>query len=303
MRAFSYALVFCAFLSIMAVAQTKNPAAAPPKRPATSAERIIPPIKCVDHDTATACKSFRQLVDARDDRLIRAVWGEQGHNNRHISYVCLRPQADAFNVIEFDIPDPKAYLQPYTLNEDMAKSADDPHPTSPTMREIAERSKKLMEDSMFEDFSDPPAVSQYTKDQWFQDHSKDFVYALGLIADFRYQDGLDKSPALESGEWSMLASSKGTVQHEPPAWFTGAYSWIEKFNRQHDDVSARDDEPERAHISADPASIYIHYKFENPAQDMVDYTMQINRLTGRFVENFKFPDSNEEASGTCMIFK
>jgi len=287
----------------MAVAQSKSPAAATPKQPTASVTRTIPAIKCVDHDSVAACKSLKQLVDARDERLLREIWGGPGHNKRHISYVCLRPRVDAFNVIGFDIPEPKEYQQPYTLNEQMAKAPDGPVHTIPTEREMAEREKKLMEDSVFADFSDPPAVSRYTKDQWFQDHSKDFVYVVGLITDLRYQDGLDEGPALEMGEWSMLANNKGDIQHDPPVWFTGAYAWIERFNREHNNMSARDDEPEKAHISLDPFSIHIHYKFENPAGDLVDYTMQINRLTGRFVEDFRYPHDSDEVSGTCMIFK
>jgi len=108
---------------------------------------------------------------------------------------------------------------------------------------------------------------------------------------------------MESGEWSVLASNKGGVKNDPPTWFIGSYAWIERFNREHDNISGKDDEPERAHISVDPSSIHIHDKFENPSGEIVDYTIQIHRLTGRFVEYFKHPDGNDEASGTCMIFR
>lgn len=297
-------ILFFAIFSAAAAGQSNGPATASPKRTVAGAARTIPAIKCVDHETAAACKSFKQLVDARDKRLLEAVWGEQGHNNKHASYVCFRPQEDAFNVIEFDVPEAKEYTpSQWTLNEEVARYDDDSVPTRTEMGPMMERSKEAAEMGEFLDSSDPQGVSQYTKDQWFQDHSKDFVYAPGLIADLRYQNGLDKGPVLENGEWSMLASNRGAIQHDPPAWFTGAYAWIERFNSQHGNVSAKDDEPEHAHITVDPSSIYIHYKFENPSQDLVGYKMQINRLTGRFVEYFTFPDGNDEASGTCTIFR
>ncbi|MGD0631581.1 MAG: hypothetical protein ABR987_19800, partial [Terracidiphilus sp.] len=109
----SYAVVFCASLTIIASAQIKGPSTAPSIRPPANAVRTIPAIKCVDHDTATACKSFKQLVDARDERLLSAVWGQPGQNNRHTSYVCLRKQDDAFSVIDFDIPELKEFREPY----------------------------------------------------------------------------------------------------------------------------------------------------------------------------------------------
>lgn len=316
MRTLSHAVLFCAFLSTTAVAQTNNRAAAPPQKPA-GATRNIPAIKCTDHSAAASCKSFNQLVGARDEQLLRDVLGAPGVNKRHISYVCLRPHDDAFNVIDYYIPEPKEYRLFWDLNEEIAKfdkeiaeyADDSPHAnralrqTAEGLRENAERTRKLEEDEEFSDLSDPPAVSRYTKDQWFQDHGRDFVYTVGFITVSRYQAGLNKGPAIETGEWRMRPSDRGGAQNDPQTWFTGAYAWIEGFNRQHGNVSARDDEPQTAHISLDPSSIYIHYKFENPAGDMVDYTMQMNRLTGRFVEDFKFPYSSDEASGTCVVFK
>jgi hypothetical protein len=302
-RTLGLAFLLFAIFSVTATGQSKSPATASHKKPAESAARTILPIKCVDHDTAAACKSFKELVDAHEERLLQAILGGKNHTDRHISYVCFRPQSDAFSVIDFDIPDPKKYRPPSTINEDLARFADDSHPTNRLFRESEERTKKLIENSIFMDFSDPPAVSQYTKDQWFQDHSKDFVYSLGFVADSLYQDGLYKGVLIEQGEWYMLAGNKGGIQHDPPNWFIGAYAWIERFNRQHGDASAKDDDPEHGHMSIEPSSIHIHYKFKNISGDMVDYTLQIHRLTGRFVEYFKYPDGNDEASGTCMIFR
>jgi len=306
LRTLGYGIVFFALLSVVAVGQTKGPAGASQKRPTPDAATTVPAIKCVDHDTAAACKSFKELVDVHDERLLRAIRGDEGHKHRHVAYVCFRPQSDAFGVIEFDIPQPKDYRQPYTLNEEMARSAaDDSLPTNRMMRDSAERDKKLLEDTEFGDFSNPPAISQYTKEEWFRDHSKDLVYGLGFVADSLYQDGLYKGIVMDQGEWSTLGGNKGGMQHDSPTWFIGSYAWIERFNLQHGDVSARDDDREHGHISVDPSSIHVHYTFENPSRSIVDYKLQINRLTGRFVEFFGFPDGNgnDKVAGTCMIFK
>ena len=185
----------------------------------------------------------------------------------------------------------------------MAKFSDDSLPTNRKMREMGEREKQLMEDQEFEDFSDPPAVSQFTKDEWYKDHNKEFVYSPGLVDDFRYQDGINVGPVADWGEWAMPAASKDGRQKDPPTWFTGGYAWIERFNRQHDNVSAKDNDSDHGHISVDLSSINIHYGFKNASGDMTDYTMRVNRTTGRFVEDFTSPIVSDHTSGTCMIFK
>jgi hypothetical protein len=301
MRTLSHAVLFCTFLSATAVAQTNNRAAALPQKPADTA-RNVPAIKCVDRDTAAACKSLKELVDARDKGLLAQVLGTP-EVRRHISYVCLRPNADFFSVVNFTIPEPRVYGRKLDTDEEIARYADDSVSTNASMREMMERSRKAEENAEFMDFSDPPAVSQYTKDKWYQDHSKELVYSPGLVLDFTYQDGINMGPVEDWGEWSMAASSRNGEQSDPPTWFLGGYAWIERFNSQHGDQSAKDDDPEHGHISVDMSSIRVHYKYGNPSGDMVDYTMQINRLTGRFVESFKYSNSSDRDSGTCMIFK
>ena len=148
-----------------------------------------------------------------------------------------------------------------------------------------------------------PAVSQYTKDEWYRDHGKEFVYSFGNIFDFRYQDGMNMGPVEDWGEWTMLASNKDGKQKDPPTWFLGGYAWIEKFNREHGNQSAQDDDPEHGHISVDTTTVYVHYRYENGSNEMTDYTMHINRLTGRFVERFESPAVNDQRTGTCLVFK
>ena len=148
-------IVFFACLSFTAVAQTNGAAPTPPKKQASNTTRTIPAIKCVDHDTVTACKSFKELVDARDERILREVLGDPGTANRHVSYVCLRPKSDTFSVIEFDIPELKEYRPFSTINQDLVRYADDSNPTNRSFRENLQRTKKLIEDSILSDFSDP----------------------------------------------------------------------------------------------------------------------------------------------------
>lgn len=109
--------------------------------------------------------------------------------------------------------------------------------------------------SEFIDFSDPPAISRYTKDKWYQDHGKEFIYSPDLVGDFRYQDGINMGRVEDGGEWIMLPSSKEGNQNDPSTWFLGWYAWIEEFNSQHGYESAKDDDPEHGHISVDLSSI------------------------------------------------
>lgn len=303
LRTLSYTVVFCASLSIMAAAQTKGLSAAPSKQPTANAVRTIPAVKCVDHDTLAACKSFKELIDVRDKGLLAQVLGTLNEDQRHTAYVCFRPNADTFSIVEFSIPRLKSYHPQLFTQDDFARYADDTHPTNALMRASMEQQKKMEENSVFMDFSDPPAVSQYTKDKWYQNHSKEFLYSPNIVSDWRYQDGIDMGPVMDMGEWRIFASSKNGKQNDPPSWFLGGYAWIERYNGQHGDELIRDEDPKHGHINVDMSSIQIHYKFENPAGDMVDYTMRIHRLTGRFVESFTGPYGTNSESGTCMIYR
>ena len=306
MRTLGSTILFFAIVTVTVAGQTKSPATTLSKKPVATATRAIPAIKCVNKDTAAACKSFKELIDARDKGLLAQVLSTSIFR-LHTSYVCLRPNDDFFSVVNVTIPEPKSYFNTMIETDRLlAVFAGDSLPTNASVRatleESNENSKKNDEKQEFMDFSDPPAVSQYTKDKWYQDHSKEFVYSPGFVADYIYQNGIMGSID-DWGEWSMLASSKNGKQNDPPTWFLGGYAWIERYNSQHADESIKDDDPKHGHISVDTSSIYIHYKYENQAGDMVDYTMLINRLTGRFVESFNNPYGSDRDSGTCMIFK
>ena len=309
MRGLSCAVLFCTLISTAAMAQTNGSATGSPRKPATGGAKAIPTIRCGNPNTATACKSFKQLVDARDQGLLAQILGTPGFR-RHTSFVCLRPNVDFFSIVAVNILGPEAY-GPSLIEIDEKFAHDiDSIPTNASTREIIEQSnrdseelKKSAENQEFMDYSNPPAISKSTKDKWFEDHRKGLLYSPGLVEVYRYQDGINFGPVEDWGEWSMLASSKDGKQKDPPTWFTGGYAWIERFNNQHGNQSEKDDDPKHGHILVDTSSIQVHYKYENGAGDTVDYTMRINRLTGRFVESMSSPGSTNHVSGTCMIFK
>lgn len=292
-----------------ATGQTSGPTAGSPRRFAWGGAKAIPAIECNNPDTAEACKSFKELVDARDQGLLAQVMGTPEFR-RHTSFVCLRPNADFFSIVDLEIPEPTAYdSSMFNMNEKFAHDIDS-IPKNASTREALEESKKSIEESKsydeiqeFMDFSNPPAVSKYTKDRWYEDHIKEFVYSRGIVEVFRYQDGINFGPVEDWGEWSMLASSKDGKQKDPTTWFTGGYAWIERYNNQHGNRSAKDDDPKHGHILVDTSSVQVHYKYGNGAGETVNYTMQINLLTGRFVESMSSPGSANHVSGTCMIFK
>jgi hypothetical protein len=235
--------------------------------------------------------------------------GRSGQTQGHIAYICFRPKSDAFGVIEFPFPKPKEYKA--FLKEDISRYTDDSVPElfpgeRKMMRESLEATKEMQEKTEFSETTDrfgKPAVSQFIKEQWYQDHSKDFNYSLGFVFDRVYQDGLEAGSVSEFGEWSTLANNKVGNQTGSDAWFLGGFAWLERYNLQHGNVSSSDDDPEHGHIRVDPTTIYVHYKYQNPSKETVDYTIQIHRLTGRFIEAFESPDGSNQITGTCLIFR
>ena len=80
--------------TVAATAQTKPNTTSAAKKSPPVAARAVPSIKCADPDTVTACKSFKQLVEARDRRILDILMGTQSASTkpssyrRHIAYVC-----------------------------------------------------------------------------------------------------------------------------------------------------------------------------------------------------------------------
>ena len=88
-------------LSATAVSQTKTSTTNPPaKKSSPRVAKTIPTIKCTDPDSMVACKSFKQLVDARDKDLQDSLTGDKDSRERHFAYVCLRPKYDVFKIVD-----------------------------------------------------------------------------------------------------------------------------------------------------------------------------------------------------------
>ncbi len=143
-----------------------------PTKQGSPAERHYPVVKCADQDTLKSCNSLKELIRARDGRLLNEILGSKVANGTHVSYICLRPKIDAFSVVSFDIPSPKAYHPPMPL--EIPGTEDDSVPGNRELRASQQSVRELIEDGVFTDLSDKTAVSRATKEQWFRDHSKGF---------------------------------------------------------------------------------------------------------------------------------
>ena len=83
-----------------------------------------------------------------------------------------------------------------------------------------------------------------------------------------------------------------------------AHTIAAHFNQANTDKFAAVNDREHAHIDMSDTSIYVHYSFKNKNNDYTDYTLSIQRSTGRFTESFESPSvAPFEDSGTCMSFK
>jgi hypothetical protein len=96
-----------------ALSQSKPNTTSTPKKSPSVAARTVPTIKCTDPDSMVACKSFKQLVDARDKDLMDSLTGDKDIGEKHFAYVCLWPKQDTFKIVEFYEP-PSAEFQPYS---------------------------------------------------------------------------------------------------------------------------------------------------------------------------------------------
>jgi hypothetical protein len=89
--------------------QTKPTTTSPPKKSPPVASRTIPTIKCTDPDSIVACKTFKQLVEARDERLVKILVGTPSIYYGHMAYICLAQKVDKFKTVDFDVPKDKSY--------------------------------------------------------------------------------------------------------------------------------------------------------------------------------------------------
>jgi hypothetical protein len=285
-----------------AIPQTKPNTTNPPEESSPVIAKTIPQINCTDPDSAKACGSFRQLVDAHDAGLLESAFGigASGHA-QHMSYVCFRPHMDNFEVLSIPVPELYAYL-PFSQSE-------------------------IPEDVIFAFPNRPgePTVRASTKARWLNDHSDSSLYRSGYIVLASYQDGVKMGYRIDFGKWSLekaafcsdllllqtsdqLVNCDGYKPSQTPVLergtFEGANFWLQSFNDTHNRELAREDNPEAAHIKLDDAAVYVNYSYTSKVGKTTQYVLNIQRSTGRFTETFT--PLNMEAfsdSGTCMIFK
>jgi hypothetical protein len=273
------ALLCFAPTATAAYPQTKPAAFTPPKKAVPVVAKAIPPIKCTDPDSMVACKSFKQLVDAKDKDLLDSIQGTTSKQGRHYAYVCPRAKSDVFKIVFFDEPGMNGYH---------------PHPTDGFLL----GSFALDGDKIH------PSASLSTKDKWFNDHADYLEYGFNSVMYESYEDGIVVDFESDFGRWSRTIASKNESQENQDASFEGGYFWLSKYNKEHDNELKNDDYPEHAHIWVGNSGIDMQYAYENRNNGTTDYTLTIQRSTGRFTETFK-PSVGESFSysGTCMIFK
>jgi hypothetical protein len=283
------ALLSLGFTTTAAASQTKPSTTSPAKRSSPVAARTIPTIKCTDPDTMAACKSFKQLVEARDERILKIVMGRQSKYYGHIAYICLRGETDEFKTVDFDLPNKESY-RPYSsyLSDDVLR-----------------RSEEL---SAFFGQSTPyHPVDPAIQDQWFNEYLNQEVYDFGDVDLHQYENGLHEYWEIDHGKWSRTSESQSNPAYDAEATFEGAYVWLERHTGNDKDSPDIGDDPEHAHISIVDGKIHIHYSFESKTGVDIHVQLDIQESTGRFTQTVFVPALSSlgpiEESGTCMIFK
>jgi hypothetical protein len=273
-------------ISTAAAAQTKTNTASPPKKSSPMAARTIPTIKCTDADSMAACKSFKQLVDARDKGLLDSLTGSKDVGKKHFAYVCLRPKNDSFKIVDFYEPSSGEYrsYSPPDLPKNLLSA--------------------MEEQDAFPYEKGLPVIPHMDAQKiWYEDHDDFHMYEFDTVYVEAWENGIMADYVSDSGKWRR-ASFQGHILAQTGASFEGAFEWLTRYSKANDNKLAVIDNPEHAHISIDDTSIYVRYSFKNKNGDFTGYTLNIQRSTGRFTESFAAPglDSYDD-SGTCMSFK
>jgi hypothetical protein len=278
-----------------AMSQTKPNTTSPAKKSSPVVARTIPVIKCTDPDTMTACKSLKQLVDARDERILDILMGTQSASVKlsnyytHVAYVCLAKNSDEFRTVDFGLPKGKSY-EPYSfyLSEEAVKRSN--------------------EQSAFLGPSTPNhPVDPSIQNQWYEEHLEREIYDFGSVETHEYTDGLPSQWEMDFGKWSRLSETQYNQASDNAATFEGAYVWLERHTGNDKDSPDIGDDPEHAHISIVDGSVHVHYWFETKTGANVDIELSIQASTGRFTQSLvvrELPSLGAvESVGTCMIFK
>ena len=272
-------LVFSGILvAVSAFAQTK-PAQNSHSAPAPAKKAVsMPSIKCDDPESSKACKSFKQLMDAKDKDLTNMVLGDPGPGiDTHRSYVCFRPNVDTFFIIQADEPK-KGMLYRYPLGS------------------------KFLPSFAFLDREHP--VSEETKKRWVDEHVDSMLYTFRSVGMSIYADGIFSDFVMDYGDWSCVRGIDSLTCYGDTPTFEGGFAWLEAFNARNKNSLAADDDPEHGHIEINEYVISLHYSFQNKLKSKTDYHLTIQRSTGRFHETFEVPGMDtSEASGSCLIYK
>jgi hypothetical protein len=283
------ALLSLGITTIAGAPQTKPNTTSPAKKSSPAMAKTLPTIKCTDPDTMAACKSFKQLVEARDRRILDILMGRQSKYYRHIAYICLREHSDDFWTVDFDLSKANSY-RPYSyyLSDDAERRSD--------------------EQSAFLGPSTPNhPVAPSIQDQWFDEFVNQQVYDFGSVNIHEYADGLHFDWEKDFGKWSRPSNTQNDPASDDAATFEGAYVWLEWHTGNEKDSLDIGDDPEHAHISIIDGNIHVHYRFETKTGFHIDHELNIQESTGRFTQTFstlELPSLEPvEISGTCMIFK
>ena len=282
---FIVALLSLGLTASAAMSQTKPNTTGTAKKSPSVAVRTVPTIKCTDPDSMVSCKSFKQLVDARDKDLMDSLTGDKESKQKHFAYVCLRPKDDEFEIVDFNEPPPGDF-RPY-MPPDGAASAGA---------------------TVFELQAFPYGAKSVVKvidaqKKWYEDHDDFSVYQVGSVYLESWEKGIETGSVSDFGKW-RLPSPQSHSRSDEDASFESAHHWLAVFNKGNADQLAAADDRERPRILVDDTSVYAHYSYKNGNNDYTDYTLTIQRSTGRFRESFEATGAEPfEDSGTCMSFK
>jgi hypothetical protein len=236
-----------------------------------------------------ACKSFKQLVDARDEGLLNSLTGGRDSQERHFAYVCLLPKQDVFKIVEFDEPLPADFTQYCQLDKTKEKEWTLGMFSFPS----SDKSKSYTELTQRWD----------ARKKWFNDHNELSGYAIGTVYVQSWENGIMADYVSDWGKW-RLPFFQGHVLSKEEATFESAHEWLEHFNKDNDGKLAAADDRALPRILIGDNSVYVNYRFENRSNAFTDYTLSIQRSTGRFTESFVATGLDPfEKSGTCMVFK
>jgi hypothetical protein len=270
----------------IAIPQTKPTTTRTPKKSLPVATKPIPTIKCTDPGSIVACKTFKQLVEARDERIVKIIMETPSKYHGHIAYVCLAKTSDKFTTVDFNQPNRNSYSPySYLLSEDVYRESEETSaflgPSTPTH-----------------------PVAPTIQDQWFNEHLDWEVYDFGIVEVNEYRNGLHVDWESDHGKWSRQSKNQNDPAYDGEATFEGAYVWLARHTGIDTDAPDIGDDPEHAHISIVGGTVYVRYRFENNNGGTTDYGLHIQQSTGRFTETFAPSDMEAfENSGTCMMFK